>query len=65
MVKKRVVGRIDITPTWKTATGIWIRILERGTPKGKEEAEKQLLEMAGKLDKINELRKKGKLKELG
>lgn len=52
-------------PTWRTATGIWIRILERGTPEGKRLAEKQLLEMAGKLDKVNELRKKGKLKELG
>ena len=64
MPKKKSDGRIDITPTWRVATSIWLRIIDRGTPKGKELAEKQLLVMADKLDKLVELQKKGKLKIL-
>jgi len=61
MVKKKT---ISITPTWIGVAKSWIILLESGTPKGKENARKGIIEMGKKLDELNELAKKGKLKKV-
>lgn len=70
MVKKtrKMISRpIDITPSWKQAAMVYIRVLEDGTPKGKESGREGLLEMADKFDKVIKvlkLKKKGRIAKL-
>jgi hypothetical protein len=55
---------IDITPTWIGVARTAIILFERGTPKGRKNAKEIVLDMGRKLDELNELAKKGKLKKV-
>lgn len=50
---------ISLVPTWRAAAQIFIMALENGTEEGKRHAREGILEMAGKLDELNnELKRK-------
>lgn len=61
MAKTKV---INITPTWVGVARSYVMLMERGTPKGKENARRGIISMGKKLDELNELAKKGKLKKV-
>ena len=54
MITKKVkdLPTIDITPTWTEAIAIYVIVLERGTPEGKEIARQGLREIGETLDKL-------------
>lgn len=49
----RVVGGVDLTPTWKAAMPILIAALQDGTPTGKRLAREELMDLADRLDRLN------------
>ncbi len=51
------VKTIELVPTWKAAARIYMMALVNGTHEGRKAAEAGILEMAEKLDAINEERR--------
>jgi hypothetical protein len=51
--RPKVVGGIDLTPTWKAAMPIIIAALQDGTPEGKRLAREELMDLADRLDRMN------------
>ncbi len=50
-MEKKLIGSIDLTPSWAQAVEVCIIALTDGTPKGKEIACTELRRMAGILDR--------------
>ena len=51
---------IDITPTWAQVMPGYLRVLEDGTDDGKRMAREALMELARKVDQMNEQAKEAK-----
>ena len=50
---KKLVGTINLAPTWKAAAQIYIMAVENGTAEGKKAGRAGIMEMAEHLDRIN------------
>lgn len=44
--RKRKVGTIDLTPSWRATVGVILVALENGTPEGKRLAREELYRLA-------------------
>lgn len=53
VINGKTVDVIDCTPSWTTAMGIYLMVLEEGTREGKKLAREGLMELARAVDKAN------------
>ena len=51
--KQKLIGVIDMTPTWESLMPGLMAVLESGTEKGRMIARKELMRLAKHVDKLN------------